>query len=62
METRQKIAPTLRQMEIGEVVYFPIDRFNSVTTTCSVIGMMIRRKFRTRTDRKKEMVAVMRVQ
>ena len=51
---------TLRSMEIGDVVIFPLERFRSVRSMCSMIGLETTKHFCTKSDRKERMLKVKR--
>lgn len=41
------ITPTLRDMEVGDVAYYPITRLKVVCATAYDLGAIMRRKYKT---------------
>lgn len=37
----------MKRMEIGDVLYFPIERLKSVLSTCSLLGATLSRKYKS---------------
>ena len=42
-----RIEPEMKLMEVGDRLYFPIERIKSVLTSCSTLGAAMKRKFKT---------------
>lgn len=42
-----KVQPTLRAMEVGDAVYFPIERLKVVCATAYDLGTMLGRTYKT---------------
>ena len=47
-------------LEVGDEITFPISRLKSVRTQASELGAIYNRQFKTRTDREKQTITVMR--
>ena len=41
------IEPTLKGMEVGDMVYFPIARLKSVLSICSLLNAALSRKYKS---------------
>jgi hypothetical protein len=59
-ENMEKIRPALVALEIGDEITFHISRLKSVRTQASELGAIYNRQFKTRTDRVKQTITVMR--
>jgi hypothetical protein len=59
-ENIQKIRPTLRNLEIGESVSFPIAKMKSVRTQATELSVIENIKFKTRTNRDSQQITVWR--
>lgn len=51
----------IRDLSEGESIDFPICRLQSVKTTCSDLGLIYERKFKTKTNRVKKTISVTRI-
>ena len=51
----------IRDLSEGESIDFPIDRLQSVKTTCTALGLIYERKFKTKTNRVKKTISVTRI-
>lgn len=51
----------IRDLSMGESIDFPIDRLQSVKTTCTDLGLIYERKFKTKTNRVKKTISVTRI-
>ena len=51
----------IRDLSEGESIDFPIDRLQSVKTTCTDLGLIYERKFKTKTNRVKKTISVTRI-
>lgn len=51
----------IRDLPEGESIDFPIDRLQSVKTTCTDLGLIYERKFKTKTNRVKKTISVTRI-
>ena len=51
----------IRDLFEGESIDFPIDRLQSVKTTCTDLGLIYERKFKTKTNRVKKTISVTRI-
>ena len=60
-EKKAPIWPRLRDMAVGEDIYFPIQRMNSVKNACSSYGIIYNRKFRTKIDKERQIILVTRI-
>ena len=59
-ENMEKIRPALVALEVGDEITFHISRLKSVRTQASELGAIYNRQFKTRTDREKQTITVMR--
>lgn len=50
----------LKDMEVNEIIEFPIQRMCSVRSACSAYGLEWGRRFSTAVDREKSVIAVTR--
>lgn len=60
-ENLEKIRPTLTALEIGDEVTFPISRLKSVRTQASELGAIYNRQYKTKTDRERHTITVVRI-
>lgn len=60
-ENMEKIRPALVALEVGDEITFHISRLKSVRTQASELGAIYNRQFKTRTDREKQTITVMRI-
>lgn len=60
-EEKLPILPRLREMKVGEKIDFPIKQLNSVKNSCSNIGLLYERKYKTTVCRKDQSVVVTRI-
>lgn len=51
----------IRDLSEGESTDFPIDRLQSVKTTCTDLGLIYERKFKTKTNRVMKTISVTRI-
>lgn len=51
----------IRDLSEGESIDFPIDRLQSVKTTCTDLGLIYERKFKTKTNRVTKTISVTRI-
>ena len=51
----------IRDLSEGESIDFPIHRLQSVKTTCTDLGLIYERKFKTQTNRVKKTISVTRI-
>ena len=56
----QSIRPALVALEVGDEITFHISRLKSVRTQASELGAIYNRQFKTRTDREKQTITVIR--
>lgn len=54
------ICPILAEMQIGDVVFYPVSRYRSVKTTSSVYGLEQDRYYKCHIMRDKRLVSVER--
>lgn len=59
-ENMEKIRPALVALEVGDEITFHISRLKNVRTQASELGAIYNRQFKTRTDREKQTITVMR--
>jgi len=55
------IMPSLRKMEIGDEITFPIERMSSVKTVCTNCGLQWNKVFTTSVKREERMIIVKRI-
>ena len=58
---RKTIIQSLRDLDIGGFVSFPIDKVTSVRSLASLISLQLDRKYTTSSDRKTKTINVKRV-
>ena len=58
-EEKVPLRPQIRELELGKSS-FPIQRMRTIKTTCSELGVIYCRKFRTKINREKEIITVTR--
>lgn len=51
----------IRDLSEGESIDFPIGRLQSVKTTCTDLGLIYERKFKTKTNRVMKTISVTRI-
>lgn len=61
LEIKEKIRPAITALEVGDAVAFPIERLKSVRTQSSELGVILDRKFKTKTNRENHTITVLRV-
>ena len=59
-EEKVPLRPQIRELELGKSISFPIRRMRTIKTTCSELGVIYFRKFRTKINREKEIITVTR--
>lgn len=59
-ENSIKIRPTLTEMQIGDTCYFPVRKMKSVRAQASELGVILDRKYKTRTNRQDRTISVTR--
>lgn len=47
-EEKVPLRPQIRELELGKSISFPIQRMRTIKTTCSELGVIYCRKFRTK--------------
>ena len=57
-EEKVPLRPQIR--ELGKSISFPIRRMRTIKTTCSELGVIYCRKFKTKINREKEIITVTR--
>lgn len=55
-----KVLPTIRNMEIGDSISFPAERYSTVRTAMSNLSFMLDRKYVSRRDLENRLVVVER--
>lgn len=60
-ENLEKIRPALTALGVGDEVSFPISRLKSVRTQASELGAIFNRQYKTKTDREKHTITVVRI-
>lgn len=57
----QSIRGTLREMQVEDVVHFPVSKLSVVRTTAANLGLEMCRKYKTRASRKTRTIDVTRL-
>ena len=57
---KNKISPTIKEMEIGELLEFPIENLNYIKSLVSNIGLIQKKQFTTKQNKEKRIVEVER--
>lgn len=60
-ENKTPLRSVIRDLSMGKSIDFPIDRLQSVKTTCTDLGLIYERKFKTKTNRVKKTISVTRI-
>ena len=55
-----KVRPTLKEMEVGEEVCFPLMQMKTVRVLASELGAIMERKYQTKADREARVIIVTR--
>lgn len=58
LSTREKIA----SLEIGGTITFNLEKMNMVRSTASQLGLLMNRRYKTKTSRENRTINVMRVE
>ncbi len=53
--------PSLREMEVGDKIHFPIEKARSIRALASEAGIVMQRKFSTLSNREERTITVTRV-
>lgn len=56
----ETITSVLRAMEVGDMVVYPLEKFNTVKSLASNLGMIERKVYSTSVDRTGRIITVMR--
>ena len=59
-EEKVPLRPQIRELELGKSISFPIQRMRTIKTTCSGLGVIYCRKFKTKINREEEIITVTR--
>lgn len=57
----KSLIQTIRDLNIGKKVSFPIERFNSVRSSCCTIAYTSQKKYSTSIDRENKIIVVTRI-
>lgn len=60
-ENQVKVRPALTRLEVGEKITFPIEKTKNVRTQSSELGLILGRRYRTKTDCEKCIIEVTRL-
>lgn len=60
MRNKQPIVPIVREMDIGDIVEYPLERMRVVKATVSMLGVELGRKYRTYIDKVNRIIRVVR--
>lgn len=60
-DIKEKIRPTLVGLQVGEAAAFHISRMKGVRSQASEIGVIMDRRYKTRTDRERHVIIVERI-
>jgi len=61
LEKTEKVRPLLVSLEVGDEISFDIAKLKSVRTQASELGVILCRRFKTRTDRENRIIFVRRI-
>ncbi|RGW39850.1 hypothetical protein DWV76_15130 [Segatella copri] len=59
-EEKLPLRPLIRELALGQTIDFPIKRMLSVKSSCTDLGAIYSRKFKTKINREKEIITVTR--
>lgn len=59
-EKIKQVRPTLKGMEVGEKVSFPLMQMKTVRVLASELGAIMERKYQTKADREARVITVTR--
>lgn len=57
---KRPVIPSLRKMEVGERVAFPLSRMNCVKTSCTIASVVLGWRFSTHVNREQAAIEVTR--
>lgn len=60
-EKRIPLRLQIRELEPGKSISFPIQRMQTIKTTCYELGTIYSRKFSTKLNRQQEIITVTRI-
>lgn len=60
-EEKIPLRSQIRELEPGKSISFPIQRMQTIKTTCSELGIIYCRKFKTKLNRQQEIITVTRI-
>lgn len=58
--TTAKVRPALKNMEVGQVLAFAIEKMKNIRTTCSELGAIYQRRYVTHVVRENRTIEVKR--
>lgn len=61
MEEASSIRPQIRKLTIDQSIDFPIKRMFSIKNSCTALGVIYSRKFKTKLDREQGVITVTRI-
>lgn len=60
-EEKISLRSQIRELEPGKSISFPIQRMQTIKTTCYELGTIYCRKFKTKLNRQQEIITVTRI-
>lgn len=60
-EEKIPLRSQIRELEPGKSISFPIQRMQTIKTTCNDLGTIYCRKFKTKLNRQQEIITVTRI-
>jgi hypothetical protein len=57
----KSLTQTIRDLELGQKIFYPLERFNSVRSICCTIAYTLRQKYKTSVDRENGTISVTRI-
>jgi hypothetical protein len=60
-KTTESICPRIKEMNICEVIEFPLIRLKSVRVLTSELAVILKRKYTTHVDRERDIISVKRL-
>lgn len=61
IEKQMKVRPALAGMEVGGRLAFPISDTKSIRVQASDLGLILERRYKTKTDRERRTIEVTRI-
>lgn len=58
----EQFRPTIEALAVGEYCTFPLEKLRTIRATCSDLGLVTGRRYKTKSDRKSRTVTATRVE